>query len=221
MTLSNGIVLGILLAGLLFSIGRKKLTVPAALTGAVLGWVIYAGGGFTGLAMMTAFFILGTAATSWKKDRKSDVREPAAHQPTRTIGQVLANAGVAGLAGLLNLQPGGHEVLLWIVIAGCFASATADTLSSELGMVYGRRFFNIMTGRTDLPDHYRVRYIRQLGRFGPGRLIRTKTPSFQQYGQFFEHPGRRPPCRTIGDHVNYPPKPTINKGFMIFFTALR
>ena len=45
MTLSDGIVLCVLLAGLVFSIGRKKLTVPAALTGALLGWVIYAAGG--------------------------------------------------------------------------------------------------------------------------------------------------------------------------------
>ena len=62
MTLSDGIVLGILLAGLLFSICRRKLTVPAALAGALVGWIVNAGGGFTGLAMMTAFFILGTAA---------------------------------------------------------------------------------------------------------------------------------------------------------------
>lgn len=163
MTLSDGIVLGILLAGLLYSVGRRKLTIPAALTGVLLGWVIYAGGGFTGLAMMTVFFILGTAATSWKKDRKSNIRSNAAHQTTRTTGQVLANAGVAGLAGLLNFLlspndrlpgnheplPGHHEPLLQIAMAGCFASAAADTLSSELGMVYGRRFFNIMTGRPD------------------------------------------------------------------------
>jgi uncharacterized protein (TIGR00297 family) len=157
MTISNGIVLCILLPGLLFSIGRKKLTVPAALTGAILGWIIYAGGGFTGLIMMTVFFILGTAATSWKKERKLDIREAAAHQATRTTGQVLANAGVAGIAASLSLLLKDHPTLLLkdrptilqIMMAGSFASATADTLSSELGMVYGRRFFNIMTGRPD------------------------------------------------------------------------
>src|SRR5580692_10506717 len=125
MTLSDVIVLAILLAGILFSIGRRKLTIPAALTGALLGWVIYSGGGFTGLAMMTAFFILGTAATSWKKDRKSDVRSNATHQITRTTGQVLANAGVAGLAGLAGLlKP--HDPLPQVAMAGSFASAAAD-----------------------------------------------------------------------------------------------
>jgi hypothetical protein len=36
MHLPDIIVLAVLLAGILFSIGRKKLTVPAALTGAAL-----------------------------------------------------------------------------------------------------------------------------------------------------------------------------------------
>jgi uncharacterized protein (TIGR00297 family) len=115
------------------------LTVPAALTGALVGWIVYAGGGFTGLAMMTAFFILGTAATSLH----------ATHQPARTTGQVLANAGVAGIASGLSLLIKDHPTLFRIMMAGSFASAAADTLSSELGMVYGRRFFNIMTGRPD------------------------------------------------------------------------
>ena len=51
MTLPDDIVACILLAGLFFSIGKKKLTVPAALAGAVIGWIVYAGGGLTGLAM--------------------------------------------------------------------------------------------------------------------------------------------------------------------------
>jgi uncharacterized membrane protein len=30
-------------------------------------------------------------------------------------------------------------------MAGAFSSATADTLSSELGTVYGKKFYNILT----------------------------------------------------------------------------
>jgi uncharacterized protein (TIGR00297 family) len=34
-------------------------------------------------------------------------------------------------------------------MAACFSSATADTLSSELGTVYGRKFYRITTLRPD------------------------------------------------------------------------
>jgi uncharacterized protein (TIGR00297 family) len=148
---SDGIVLAVLLAGTLFSIGKKKLTGPAAVTGAVLGWIIYTGGGYTGLAMMTAFFILGTTATSWKKETPAEqthIDQTPAEQP-RTTGQVIANAGVAGITGLLSLLWPAHRPLLLVIMAGSLASAAADTLSSELGMIYGRRFFHILTGRTE------------------------------------------------------------------------
>jgi hypothetical protein len=41
MTLPDGIALGVLLSGLFFSFGRRKLTVAAALTGALLRWREY------------------------------------------------------------------------------------------------------------------------------------------------------------------------------------
>jgi uncharacterized protein (TIGR00297 family) len=146
---SDIIVLFVLLTGIFFSIFQKKLTVPAALTGAVLGFVIYAGAGYTGLAMMTVFFILGTAATSWKKEEKTEVRAHAAYEQTRRTTQVVANAGVAGITGLLCVLWQTERPLLLVMMAGSQAAASADTLASELGMLYGRRFFNILTGRTD------------------------------------------------------------------------
>lgn len=143
------IVLAILLGGILFSIRWKKLTVPAAFTGAILGWMVYAGGGLTGLAMMTAFFILGTAATSWKKSAKRLIKGNAAHESTRTSGQVIANAGVASLSGLLAVLFPAYAPVWQVMMAGSLAGAAADTLASELGMIYGRRTYHILTGRPD------------------------------------------------------------------------
>jgi uncharacterized protein (TIGR00297 family) len=99
--------------------------------------------------MLTSFFILGTAATSWKKKEKMLIKGHAAHQPTRTAGQVIANGGVAALAGLAALLLPHYRPLLQVMMAAGLAAAAADTLSSELGMVYGRRYYHILTWRPD------------------------------------------------------------------------
>ena len=142
-------VLIILLAGVAASIFFKKLTVTAAITGGFLGWLICAGGGYRGLSLIAVFFILGTAATSWKKKEKSSIRANAGHQSTRTTGQVIANAGIAALAGLLSVLFPNWKDLFQLMMAGSMSAAMADTLSSELGMVYGRRFYHILTLRPD------------------------------------------------------------------------
>src|ERR1700754_614121 len=142
-------VLIILLAGVAASIFFKKLTVTAAITGGFLGWLIYAGGGYRGLSLIAVFFILGTAATSWKKKEKSSIRANAGHQSTRTTGQVIANAGIAALAGLLAVLFPNWKDLFQLMMAGSMSAAMADTLSSELGMVYGRSFYHILTWRLD------------------------------------------------------------------------
>jgi uncharacterized protein (TIGR00297 family) len=142
-------VLSLLLAGVIASIYTKKLTIPAALTGGILGWLTYAGGGYIGLEMLAAFFVLGTAATSYNAAEKRLLKTNDSHQTRRTTGQVIANGGVAALAGLAILLFPSVKPILLAAMAGSLASATADTLSSELGIIYGRRFFNILTGRRD------------------------------------------------------------------------
>jgi uncharacterized protein (TIGR00297 family) len=142
-------VLFILIAGVVVSAWLKKLTPAAAITGGLLGWVIYAGVGYAGLILLALFFITGTAATSWKKKEKLQIKGAAAHQSTRRTGQVIANAGVAAIAGLLATLIPACRSLFFLMIAGALSSAAADTLSSELGMVYGRRFFNILTWKPD------------------------------------------------------------------------
>jgi uncharacterized protein (TIGR00297 family) len=148
MWLSYGLLAFILIAGVAYSTAARKLTVIAALTGAAVAILVFAGAGFTGLTMMTTFFILGSVATSVQSDNKKDLN--ADQRGGRTAGQVLANSGTAALCGILILVLPVHAHVLQLMMAAGFASATADTLSSELGMVYGTRFFNIITLKPDL-----------------------------------------------------------------------
>jgi uncharacterized protein (TIGR00297 family) len=149
------LVAGILAAGMLLSIRRKKLTIMAAITGALLGWLIYAGAGFTGLGMLTIFFVMGTAATGLNRPIPGSSASittdgsGSTYQPTRRPGQVIANAGVAAITGFLMVVVPSQKALFHVMMAGSMAAAAADTLSSELGMAYGSKFYNICTMRPD------------------------------------------------------------------------
>jgi uncharacterized protein (TIGR00297 family) len=147
LTFSPGLLLMILLLLVLMvvSVRAGKLTTAASLVGGVTGFLVWAGGGYAGIIMLATFFVLGTLATSWKKKQKAALHPQGLHPQKRNAGQVLANGGVAGLMGLLILVD--KERALWYhtMLAASLASATADTLSSELGMVYGRNTFNILS----------------------------------------------------------------------------
>ncbi|SDD20495.1 TIGR00297 family protein [Mucilaginibacter pineti] len=146
---SNTILALIIIAGITYAIAARKLTVIAALTGGVVAYLVFVGAGFTGVAMMTAFFIMGSAATSWQANKKLVFDAANEHKTGRSAAQVLANAGVAGALGLFTLFYHQQHPLLILMMAASFASAAADTLSSELGTVYGKRFFNIISLKPD------------------------------------------------------------------------
>ncbi|MVT44906.1 DUF92 domain-containing protein [Chitinophaga oryziterrae] len=134
------IVLPLLVIFMIACIKTRKLTVPASLLAGFIGYLIIAGAGYPGLIMLGAFFIMGVLATSHKKELKANAGEQQ-----RTASQVFANGGMAAiLATFAMFQPAWAEELL-LMMAASLASATADTLSSELGMVYGRNFYNILS----------------------------------------------------------------------------
>lgn len=127
----------------------KKLTPAAAFTGILIGWAVFTGDRFRGLIELALFFILGTAATSWKKKEKLRIRGSSAHQSTRTTGQVIANGGIAAILGALAIIFPTHHAPLGLALAASLSAATADTLSSELGLVYGHRCYNILTWKKE------------------------------------------------------------------------
>lgn len=149
MHITDWIVLFIICAGIAFSIRFRKLTIAGALTGGCLAGLLYKGAGIGGIIMLAAFFIAGTAATTFGRNKKEQLGIAEKNKGQRTAWQVLANGGVAGLAGLLSwLNP--EQAVLWqLAAAASLASASADTLSSELGSIYGKSFYNILTFKKD------------------------------------------------------------------------
>ncbi|UOQ68615.1 DUF92 domain-containing protein [Hymenobacter volaticus] len=148
--LSWFVVLLVLGAGMTYSVRTGKLTLLGAATGGLLGVLLFLGAGFTGLALLAVFFLLGSAASAWKRLDKQRLGLAEANQGRRTAAQALANAGVASGAGLLSWLLPAHAQFFQLLLAGSLAAATADTLSSELGNVYGRRFYHILTLRPDV-----------------------------------------------------------------------
>src|SRR6476620_11187468 len=117
--------IAILFACMLFSVLSRKLTRAATLVGGVIACLIFLGSGYIGVTMLATFFILGSAATSWKHSLKQKL-DFAERNKGRTTTQVLANGGVAAITGLLiSLYPA-QKNLFVVMMAASLASATAD-----------------------------------------------------------------------------------------------
>jgi uncharacterized protein (TIGR00297 family) len=141
-------VIALLAVGGYISVYTQKLTIPAAITGIICGTIIYLGAGYEGLALLAAFFLCGTLSTIWGRKKKYQFDKPG-DSVQRKSGQVLANAGTATLLAFLAIILPEYITVLRLMVAGSFASATADTLSSELGVLYGKRFYNCLSWKED------------------------------------------------------------------------
>ncbi len=139
----------ILLTGVFISVKTKKLTLAAALTAALLGICLYLGAGYYGILMAAVLFLLSALATSQKIAVKEALGAAEKNKGRRKAGQVLANVGFAGLMGLLCFFYPPKIELFRLMMAAGLASAAADTIASELGTVYGKRFYNIISLKKD------------------------------------------------------------------------
>jgi uncharacterized protein (TIGR00297 family) len=148
--LQNAIVFILLCTAAVVTIVLKKLDAKAAVAAIVIGFIVWLGEGYTGIALLATFFIAGTLATSFKMRTKQQAGFAEQHRGQRTAAQVIANGGVAAILSLLSFLSVQYQPLLLLMVASSLSSATADTLSSELGNVYGKKFYNIMNFKKDI-----------------------------------------------------------------------
>ncbi|MDJ0836957.1 MAG: DUF92 domain-containing protein [Acidobacteriota bacterium] len=139
----TGLTLVLLLT--VFSIVSKKIDVPGGLTGAILSGGIFLGGGLASLSLLFVFFFAGTFASKWKIGEKVKLGLAQENSGRRSMRHAVANGGMAAACGLLAWFFPDEETLYLGMLAASMASATADTLSSEFGNLYGRRFVNVLT----------------------------------------------------------------------------
>jgi uncharacterized protein (TIGR00297 family) len=144
------IVILLLLTGMFLSVKLKKLTLGGALTGGLTGFVIFLGAGYLGIVLLGFFFISGTLVTSHQAVLKNENAKIVQEENQRTAGQVFANSGCAALAALLAYVDETNSTLYIVMMTASLAPATSDTFSSELGTVYGKKFYNCLSFKADM-----------------------------------------------------------------------
>ncbi|XGI83396.1 TIGR00297 family protein [Halorutilales archaeon Cl-col2-1] len=113
-------------------------SVTGALMGTVVGFVTSVVGGFGWLGVLMLFFVLGAASTRYRYNDKIDLGVAEENGGARGATNVLANSAVGLVAVVaLGLDLGSPTAeISKLVFAGSLATATADTLSSEIGSVH-------------------------------------------------------------------------------------
>lgn len=116
----------------------RTVRIGGALAGALLGTCVLAFAGWGPFALLAVFFLLGSTLTRWGWAAKERSGVAEGHRGARGALQVLANGAPAAALSVLYSATSGAPALM-VALAGSLAAASADTASSELGQVYGRR----------------------------------------------------------------------------------
>ncbi|MFC2175315.1 TIGR00297 family protein [archaeon] len=124
---------GLMTATALLTGGLDRLS---AITGGVMGYMILFLGGWQWLLILALFFLLSTAATRYKYTTKSKY---GLSQKKRAVENVLGN----GLVPLAFAMQGNL-----IGFAAALATATGDTLSSEIGVLSKKAPVSVLDFKT-------------------------------------------------------------------------
>ena len=128
------------------ALAARSVSPSGAITGTLLGMLLYAFSGWRGFSMLLVFFVLGTAATKLGYGKKEALGIAQEKGGRRGARNAIANtaAGVA-FAFLMVATP--HHAAFALALVAAFATAAADTVSSEVGQAYGRTTYLITSFR--------------------------------------------------------------------------
>jgi uncharacterized protein (TIGR00297 family) len=124
--------------------GHRARTVswPGAVTGAIIGVMVFAGLGWQGWVLLLITFVAASVASRLGLKRKLLLGIAEERGGRRGPGNAIANTGVAAIAALLALVVSPDEGVRLAFVAA-LVSGGSDTIASEMGKAWGRRTWSI------------------------------------------------------------------------------
>ena len=113
------------------------VTIPGAVTGAMIGTATWLGAGGAGWTLLFAAFAIASVATRLGHGRKTSLGIAEGRGGRRGPGNAIANTGLAAWAMLLSLGLPDPRAALLVAVAA-LATAASDTVASEVGKAWGR-----------------------------------------------------------------------------------
>ncbi|MCK6467299.1 MAG: DUF92 domain-containing protein [Candidatus Brocadia sinica] len=122
----------------------KTVNKSGLISGVVLGTIIYLCLGPGGFLILFTFFLLGSWSSRYKYTWKASHGVAQENKGKRSSKHVIAKGGVGLVMAVMALLTNTPEIYRAAFVAA-FATATFDTISSELGQIYGKRPILITT----------------------------------------------------------------------------
>lgn len=142
--LAIGVAINLVFAGAGYA--ARGVNRSGMIAGFLVGTAIYAFLDWRGYALLLLFFVLGTAATKLGYARKAAAKLAQEEGGRRGARHALANTSVAAACAVFAAMTP-YPLVFALAFAAAFATKTSDTMSSEIGQLWGRRTFLITTLR--------------------------------------------------------------------------
>lgn len=127
---------------------RKSLTLSGAIASFFVGIGIALGFGYKGLVVLGVFFVSSSMLSKYKSKTKQTMEEKTQKGSTRDQWQVMANGGIAAIAGIIYYFT---KESVWItVFAILLAAANSDTWASEVGSLSRKKPISVRTFKRTL-----------------------------------------------------------------------
>jgi uncharacterized protein (TIGR00297 family) len=132
-----GALTNLILAGVSFAL--KMVNFSGFASGFLIGTTLFTFGGYELFLILFLFFFLGSASTKFGYAHKKSLGIAQEKGGARGWKNAVANCSVGVFLSILAmLSHGDRSTILIAGVFGAFATAAADTVSSEIGQVLGK-----------------------------------------------------------------------------------